>query len=240
MIIPASIRNKNPGAQYPGISSRRFGSTSFETLRSKDGTHKIATFPTTVHGGAALFNLLHRVYRNMTLEKAILKWCGGYYANTYLKVLEDRAGVKRDVVLTDAFLRSEAAIGLAKAMAWQEAGREYPMIDDEWKQAHAMAFQPAVAPPFTAENDVPTPKLQTRIVKTAKVAVPAASVTGAVAAPLLPLPPVPDLGPLTAWQSVAETSQGFLTSPLLWWVVGGVAIYYVATTIVPRWAETKT
>ncbi len=70
-MIPASIRNRNAGAQYPGPSARKFGSTGFETLRSKDGVHKIATFPTHLHGAAALFDLLDRRYTGLTVEKAI-------------------------------------------------------------------------------------------------------------------------------------------------------------------------
>ncbi len=59
-MIPATIRNNNPGGMYPGKSSKKFGSTSYETLRSKDGVHKIATFPTKLHGAAAMFDLLDR------------------------------------------------------------------------------------------------------------------------------------------------------------------------------------
>ena len=36
-MIPASIRNNNPGAMYPGKSAKKFGSSTFETLKSKDG-----------------------------------------------------------------------------------------------------------------------------------------------------------------------------------------------------------
>lgn len=163
-MIPASIRNNNPGAMYPGKSAKKFGSSTFETLKSKDGVHKIATFPTSVHGAAAQFDLLNNAYCGMTVEKAITKWCGSFYATTYLKVLKDRAGIEPDTVLTKTMLADhDIAIPLAKAMAWQEAGKDYPMPDDEWLEAHQMAFgNETAAPGWNPRNDVPTPKPETR------------------------------------------------------------------------------
>lgn len=164
-MIPASIRNKNPGACYPGPSSKKFGSTSFEVLKSKDGTHKIATFPTSVHGAAAMFDLLNRDYTGKSIEKAIEKWCGNYYAAIYLKVLKDRAGVEPEAVLTKAMLADhDIAIPIAKAMAWQEAGCDYPLKDEEWREAHQMALGgETTAPGWNPRNDVPTPKRETRL-----------------------------------------------------------------------------
>lgn len=164
-MTPASIRNRNPGAMYPGPSAKRFGATSHETLRSKDGVHKIATFPTSVHGAAAQFDLLNRDYTGMTLEKAIEKWCGNYYAAIYLKVLKDRASVEPSSVLTKAMLADgDIAIPIAKAMAWQEAGCDYPLKDEEWREAHQMALGgDAEAPSWNPRNDVPTPKRETRL-----------------------------------------------------------------------------
>jgi hypothetical protein len=164
IMTPASIRNNNPGAQYPGKSAKKFGSTSYETLRSKDGVHKIATFPTSTHGAAAQFDLLARVYTGMTLEKAVTKWCGNFYAPTYLKVLKDRADVTPETVLTKAMLADyEFAIPFAKAMAWQEAGCDFPMKDEDWLEAHQMAMgKESAAPGWNPRNDVPTPKLETR------------------------------------------------------------------------------
>jgi hypothetical protein len=163
-MTPASIRNNHPGAMYPGKSSKKFGSTSYETLKSKDGVHKIATFPTSTHGAAAQFDLLARVYTGMTLEKAVTKWCGGFYAPTYLKVLKDRADVTPETVLTKAMLADyEFAIPFAKAMAWQEAGRDFPLKDEDWLEAHQMAMgKESTAPAWNPRNDVPTPKLETR------------------------------------------------------------------------------
>jgi len=197
-MTPASIRNRNPGAMYPGPSAKKFGSTSYETLRSKDGVHKIATFPTSVHGAAAQFDLLNRDYTGKTLEKAIEKWCGNYYSAIYLKVLKDRAGVEPDTVLTKAMLADhEIAIPIAKAMAWQEAGCDYPLKDEEWREAHQMAFGgETVAPSWNPRNDVPTPKRETRLAPMwtkIKAAFAALSTGGLLynmdALPLVPPPP---------------------------------------------------
>lgn len=148
---PASIRNKNPGAMYPGQAATKFGSRSYQTLVSKDGTHRIATFKTDEQGAAAQFWLLSQpknyVNGKRTVEEIITTWCGSFYVSTYLRVLERQAGVTRKSVLTQKMLRDpKIAIPLARAMALQEAGREYPLDDDGWKRAHAMAFEMSPAP----------------------------------------------------------------------------------------------
>lgn len=215
-MIPASIRNNNPGAMYPGKSAKKFGSRTHEILRSKDGVHKIATFPTSIHGGAAQFDLLHASYRNMTIEKAISKWCGGFYVSTYIKVLESQGGVKRSDVLTSEILKKpECAIPLAKAMAQQEAGREYPMSDDEWAAAHQMAFAGAVAPAFTPDNDVPTPKPETRMVEAAKTVATVAAPVAAVATAVQQAPVIPHVP-----EAVTQTLTTFEL-----WKTTGVAVW---------------
>lgn len=150
--VPASIRNKNPGAQQPGPSSRQFGSTTYQTLTwtgpdGKKKTNTIATFPTDVQGAAALFHLLatpNYADGKRTIREAITKWCGGYFVSTYLKVLYDQTGITADTILTRGLVcNPEVAIPLAKAMAWQEAGTEYPLDDDGWAQAHTLALPDA-------------------------------------------------------------------------------------------------
>jgi len=196
-MIPASIRNNNPGAMYPGKSSKKFGGVTFETLKSKDGVHKIATFPTGTHGAAAQFDLLNSAYVGMTLEKAITKWCGSFYATTYLKVLKDRAGIEADTVLTRAMLADhDIAIPLAKAMAWQEAGCDFPLKDEDWLEAHQMAMGKEVAAPgWNPRNDVPSPKPETRRapllarIKAAIAAIGSLGIMGALEMPLIPAPP---------------------------------------------------
>lgn len=165
-MTPASIRNNNPGAIEPGYASKKFGATRYEALRWKgpDGKpreNRIATFPTPQHGAAAQFHLLAtgKHYRDKPIRQAITTWCGGYSAGTYEKVLAARASVTPETVLTRELLADPLfAIPLARAMAWQEAGRAFPMGDAGWAQAHAMAFGDGYAPAPSEANDVPFPK----------------------------------------------------------------------------------
>lgn len=188
-MIPASIRNNNPGAQEPGPSSRKFGATSYETLKwtykGKPATNKIATFPTSEHGAAAMFDLLHRSYTGLTIERAISRWCGGYYAKGYVSALSAADVKATDLLTKDLVKNPDFAIPLCKAMAVVEAGAVYPLSDEGWADAHRMAFGGAVAPEFSPDNDVPSPGPNARMVATAKDAAPkvvAGSVATTVAA----------------------------------------------------------
>lgn len=151
--VPASIRNKNPGAMYPGEASKRFGSTTFEILRSTDGEHRCATFATHEQGAAALFWLLSQPrYANgqRTLEQIIRKWCGDFRTGSYLKTLESKTGVNGSTVLTvDMLKNAEIAIPLARAMAVQEAGVDYPLAEPGWRVAHDMVFDSIPDEPVT-------------------------------------------------------------------------------------------
>lgn len=137
----ATIRFANPGAQYPGISARKFGSTKTAII---GGGHKIAVFDSSVKGAAALFDLLARLYVNLTLAAAIKKWSGGNNVDSYLAQIKRLSGYGPDTKLTLDFLHNQdKAIALAKAMAHHETGVEYPMSEREWIEAHALAFPPA-------------------------------------------------------------------------------------------------
>lgn len=214
-MTPASIRNKNPGAQEPGPSSRKFGSTSHEVLKwtykGKPATNKIATFPTSEHGAAAMFHLLNRKYTGRSIEKAIEKWCGGYYAGAYAKALEAHGNCKAsDTLTSDLVQNPDFAIALCKAMARVEAGRDYPMTDEEWQAAHEMAFGNAVAPEFSPDNDVPSPGPNARAVATAKeiakIAVPSGVVVGS-GATVATKPEAPKIDPKAALQKGKETRE---------------------------------
>lgn len=220
-MIPASIRNNNPGAQEPGPSSRKFGSTSYETLKwtykGKPAVNKIATFPTSQHGAAAMFDLLHRSYTGLTIEKAISRWCGGYYAAAYVSAM-GAANVKGTDLLTKDLVKAPGfAIPLCQAMARVEAGAKYPLDDAGWEEAHRMAFGGgAVAPEFAPDNDVPSPGPNARAVATAKDAAPkvvAGSVATTVAAYVtqngIPAPTAPittSMQSVGAWKGVLGTA----------------------------------
>lgn len=173
-MIPASIRNNNPGAMEPGFASRRFGSTSHETLKwifedPKTGkrtpkTNLCATFPTHHHGAAAMFVLLSegKYYRNKTIEEAIRKWCGGYWAIEYLEHMYESTGLKPTSVLTAERIRDpDIAIPIGQAIAKWERGPLWPMDQLDWKgwkEAHDMAFGDGLAPAPSPDNDVPFQK----------------------------------------------------------------------------------
>lgn len=238
-MVPASIRNHNPGAMYPGPSAKRFGSASFETLRSKDGVHKIATFPTHQHGAAAMFHLLSTRYVGLPIDKAIAKWCGGYYVSTYLKVLEQKSGVKASDTLTLAMLRDHAvAVPIARAMAWQEAGRDYPLSEQEWVEAHGMAFGDAMAPAFSPGNDVPSPKVEMREAQAvAAVARPAAGGAALLGTGLTwASNNVPSVDTLASWQASAEKLGQLATwAAGNWQLTIGVTAAYVSACHVLPW-----
>ncbi len=135
---PASIRFNNPGAMYPGPSSQKFGATETRTI---GGGHKIAVFPDAESGAAAQFDLLDRGYTGKSLKDAITKWSGGNDVPTYLGVIKRETGLNADTVLTKEMLRDpKVAIPLVRAMAKQEAGRDYPLTETQWLAAFNRAF----------------------------------------------------------------------------------------------------
>jgi uncharacterized protein (TIGR02594 family) len=157
--ILASIRNNNPGAQYPGPSSRRFGALKTNTI---GGGHLIAQFPDKVSGAAALFDLLLRLYVGLSLKDALTKWSGGKGVESYIALVSKRTGLKSTDKLSRTYLGDPAkAITFAKAIARQEAGEEYPMTEPEWLEAYALAtgnLKPS-------EREIPTPWLEIAISK---------------------------------------------------------------------------
>lgn len=150
-MIPASIRTNNPGAMYPGPSAKKFGSTGFEVLNDGKG-NKIAVFPDKVAGAAAQFDLLRQSYTGKTLRAAITRWSGGNDVETYLGVIARDTGLSADDPLTPAMLADASkAIPIAKAMAWQEAGKVYPLSDAEWSAAFKLSLGPASVAPAAKE-----------------------------------------------------------------------------------------
>jgi hypothetical protein len=135
---PAAIRHNNPGGMYPGPSATRYGSTGYSVI---GGGHKIAQFDDPVKGAAAQFDLLDRGYAGMTIGQAVQKWSGGNNSAAYAQHLSKATGVPLDAPLTKEMLRDpNFAIPFAKASAQWETGQPFPMNDDQWKQAHSMAF----------------------------------------------------------------------------------------------------
>lgn len=159
---PASVRYNNPGAMYPGPSARKFGSIGTEII---GGGHKIAVFQNAVDGAAALFDLLmngkdtlgNYRYRNKSVIDAIRTWSGGNSVESYLKQIERISGVSRQTVLTPEFLRSQDGVEFAKAMATHEAGKTYPIANEDWLVAQKMAYAESSSAAKAPKANVPPP-----------------------------------------------------------------------------------
>lgn len=135
-IAPASIRTNNPGAMYPGPSARSYGTTGTQVI---GGGHKIAVFPDAQAGAGAMFDLLRRNYSGLTLDAAIRKWSGGNNADTYIALVTRATGLPPNARMADILANPQAAVALARAMSRHEAGREYPLTEEQWLAAYQRA-----------------------------------------------------------------------------------------------------
>lgn len=133
----APIRFNNPGAQWPGVSARRWGMV--KAVKLKDGQDNlIAVFPTALHGAAAHFDLLNRYYTDRTLISAVKKWSGGNHYRSYARYVAKKCKLKTSTLITKQKLRDpDFAVPFARAMAGHEAGAGYPLSDKDWRRAHA-------------------------------------------------------------------------------------------------------
>lgn len=150
MTEPASIRYNNPGAMRGGNAiSRKWGEQSNVELNDGKGQdNHIAGFQTKVHGAAAQIDLWRSArYRNQPFDKAIAVWSGGNSVDQYVKFVVSKVpGMDADSPITDAFLSGPSGIAFLKAQAWHEAGKPYPMTDDEWRQAQKAVFDAVSLP----------------------------------------------------------------------------------------------
>lgn len=135
---PASRRFNNPGAQWPGPISKKWGAVQSVTLNDRQ-RNKIAVFGDAVTGGAALYDLLDQKYAGKTLKAAIAKWSGGNSSKAYAARISRATGVGLNEVITHEMLRDPAfAVPFAMEMANHEMGGQYPMTADDWAAAHGM------------------------------------------------------------------------------------------------------
>lgn len=148
--IPASVRHRNPSAMSLGPAAKRFGATKSTRLNDGEG-NTIATFPTSVDGAAAMWHLLYTgSYNGMTVWNALYRWGGGEAlakrgraelarerTDGYVASIARRSRFRRnDKIAADWLEDPVRAIEWGKAMAWHEAGQEYPMTDEQWAEAH--------------------------------------------------------------------------------------------------------
>ena len=152
---PASIRYKNPGAQWPGPVSKKFGSTKHVVL--KDGqSNKIAVFDTFEQGAAAQFYLWATRYTGMTLEAAIKKWSGHNSSKSYADHMKKKVGISMSDLMTKEYLAGPDGWKFMKAQAQWEAGKAYPMTDEQWQAGQALAFGKVPATKTTADTAAKT------------------------------------------------------------------------------------
>src|SRR5882762_5327151 len=127
MVVPASIRTKNPGAMWGSPLAKKWGST--ETITLHDGLgqgNNIAVFPTFVQGICAQMDLWRTSpnYKNKRFADAIAIWSGHNSVENYISFVTQRVpGMTRDTVMDVAFWRSEMAVAFLKAQAGHEAGK---------------------------------------------------------------------------------------------------------------------
>lgn len=196
----ASVRNNNPGAQWPGSVASQFGATGSENVA---GGNKIATFDDPVKGAAAEMALLDKNYSGMPLGAAISKWSGGNSGAAYAAHIAKDTGLTPDTVISPQLLRGPQGVALAKSMANWEAGGQYPLSDQQWEQAHQLAFgqpqasqQPANGPALAFNGQPSGPGGN---------APDAPSAIASALAPRSPTTPATPLPPGSAAQPVAPT-----------------------------------
>ena len=138
----ASIRSNNPGAIWDAPFTRKRGAIGGQKLNDGLGQgNSIAYFDDAIDGARCLFQLLDVGYTKRSVRSAITKWSGGNHVASYLSILKSQANLSPDEQITKDKLRNPAwAVPFAKAMAWHEAGKTYPLDDGDWNLAHSEAF----------------------------------------------------------------------------------------------------
>lgn len=127
----AAVRYNNPGAQYPSAAAEKFGMTGYGII---GGGHKIAMFPSDVHGGAANMDNFARHYKGLTFAEAVSKWRGGNGSVAVPEGFDPRARVD------DAFLadRERMADFFDKMSRHEGRGRAGPVPRETWNKAFDM------------------------------------------------------------------------------------------------------
>ena len=135
--IPASIRTNNPGAMWYAGWQNKYGVLGKQNLNDGLGQgNNIGMFPTPEAGAAAQFELLQRYgAKDWDVRKAITTWSGGNSSDQYVNSVTNKMGLSPDTKLSAVMGDQASATSLAKYMAVQEAGKTYPMSNDQWGTA---------------------------------------------------------------------------------------------------------
>lgn len=138
--------------------SKKWGET--KNIALNDGLNQnnhIAVFPDAVHGAAAQFDLWRSSYTGMTLQNAIKKWSGGNSSTSYMNFLTSHTGLTASSQITVSVLSSPTGLKLMKAQAQWEAGKVYPLSDNDWQKAQELVFTPSVSPTQATPTVAPQP-----------------------------------------------------------------------------------
>jgi hypothetical protein len=140
---PASVRNQNPGAIWPGPRAAKFGAIGYEQLHDK-ARNKIAVFPDMVTGTAAQFSLLAEQFVGKTLREAIDVWSGHTggrkQVNAYTAAVAEAIDGSPDTVITKEMLKGPKGRAFVRAMAKIESGREIDLAEEELSKAQQIAL----------------------------------------------------------------------------------------------------
>jgi len=124
----ANVRYNNPAAAYPRKADEKYGVEGYGII---GGGHKIAKFPSPVHGAAANFDLFASAYNNMTFEAAMKKWRG--------RPSPVPSGYSPNEVIDKEFLNDQdQAIDFFKKMALHESPNFKGMTESDWVMAWEM------------------------------------------------------------------------------------------------------
>ena len=107
-------------------------------------------FDSPVKGAAAHFALLAQKYSGVPLEQTVNEWRKGQGGGEFVS---GQTGLSPDTPITPELLRSPQGIALVKAMADLDAGGKAPLTDEQWAEAHQMAFGGEPAEPATAGGE---------------------------------------------------------------------------------------
>jgi hypothetical protein len=95
----------------------------------------------------------------MTLQAAIYKWSGHNSSGAYADFLSRHVpGLSMSTVITRSFLASAQGRKFMAAQAQWEAGKPYPMTDDQWAKGQELAFGIAKLPPPPDVEPIPLPR----------------------------------------------------------------------------------
>jgi len=117
-------------------------------------------------------------------------------------------------------------------------GKVLPGLVARRAREEALFLKPMEKPdgPYMPQTVEPPATVSTPVAVGGTVA---AGTTAGAAAGVIPVPPVEALGILSAWQTAGEQAKSFISSPIVFWIIGGLVTYWIVCHALPKWAEKK-